>query len=44
MGIPFHAIESNELDVEATQWQAVLGLAYPRLLVERLVLVCSLCG
>lgn len=42
MGVPFHAIEPNKLDVEASQWQAVLGLAYPRLLVKGLVLVCSL--
>lgn len=42
LGVPFHAVEADELDVEAPQRQAVLGLTYPGLLVEGLVLVCTL--
>lgn len=42
LGVSFHAVEPNELDVETSQWQAVLGLAYPGLLVERFMLVCAL--
>lgn len=42
LGVSFHAVEPDELDVEASQRQAVLGLAYPGLLVEYLVLVGAL--
>ena len=42
LGVPLHAVKADELDVQAPQRQAVLRLADPGLLVERLVLVSDL--